>query len=99
MLRWFWLIFGIVWGVCLGDAARYANANYEAIKATADGIDARAPYGPLILLFTVGSVLLLVLLLIVGVVALRRRRGFWSLMLGVLAGMGGSSVMAVISSA
>ncbi len=92
MFRWGWLVFGIVWGICLGAAARYSNQNYEAIKATLDGLGAGVPYGPPILLFTAGSVVLLVLLLIVGVVALRRKPGFWSLMLGVIVGVGASGV-------
>jgi hypothetical protein len=92
MFRWGWLVFGIVWGICLGTAARYSNRNYGAIKATLDGLGAGAPYGPLILLFTAGSIVLLALLLIVGVFALRRKPGFWSLILGVMVGVGASGV-------
>src|SRR5262249_14161503 len=93
MFRWGWLVFGIVWGICLGDAARYSNKNYAAIKATMDGLGAGAPYGPLILLFAAVSLVLLALLLIVGLIALRRKPGFWSLMIGVMAGIGGSGAM------
>ena len=93
MFRWGWLVFGIVWGICLGAAARYSNQNYAAIKATLDGLKTGAPYGPPILLFTAGSMVLLVLLLIVGVIALRRKPGFWSLMLGVFAGVSASGVL------
>ena len=83
----------MVWGLCLGNGARYSNQNYQAIKATLDGVNAGAPLGPLILLFTVGSVVLFVLLLIIGLIALRRRPGFWSLVLGVLVGVGGSGIV------
>jgi hypothetical protein len=73
MLRWGWLVFGAAWGICLSVAARYSNQNYEAIKATLDGLENGAPYGPLILLFAAGSMALLVVVLIVGVIALRRK--------------------------
>jgi len=99
MFRWGWLVFGLVWGICLGAAGRYSNRNYEAIKATLDGLGAGAQYGPLILLFTAGSIVLLVLLLLVGVVALRRKPGFWSLMLGVLVGVGASGAASRVSQA
>lgn len=46
------------WGICVGDGARYSNHNYQMIKATLDGAGAGAPYGPLILFFTAGSVVL-----------------------------------------
>jgi hypothetical protein len=93
MFRWGWLVFGIVWGICLGAAGRYSNQNYEAIKATLDGLKTGAPYGPLILLFTAGSVVLLVFLPVVGVIVLRQKPGFWSLMLGVIAGVSASGVV------
>jgi hypothetical protein len=92
VFRWGWLFLGALWGVCLGDAARYSNQNYEAIKATLDGVNTGARLGPLILLFTVASVVIFILLLIIGLIALRRRPGFWSLVVGVFAGMGGSGV-------
>jgi hypothetical protein len=72
--------------------ALYSNQNYQAIKATLDGAGAGAPYGPLIF-FSRGAVVLLILLLIIGLVALRRKPGFWSLMLGVIVGVGASGIM------
>ena len=92
MFRWGWLVLGIVWGACLGNGARYSNQNYQAIKATLDGVNAGAPHGPLILFFTAASVVVFALLLIIGLIALRRRRGFWSLVLGVMLGVGGSGI-------
>jgi hypothetical protein len=92
MFRWGWLLLGVVWGLCVANGARYSNQNYGAIKATLDGVNTGAPLGPLILLFTVTSVVIFVLLLIIGLIALRRKPGFWSLVVGVLLGMSGLGI-------
>jgi hypothetical protein len=92
MFRWGWLFLGALWGLCLANGARYSNRNYQAIKATFDGVNTGAPLGPLIFLFTAASVVMFVLLLIIGLIALRRRPGFWSLVVGVLVGVSGLGI-------
>ena len=92
MFRWGWLVLGAIWGAFIGNGARYANQNYQAIKDTLDGVNVGAPHGPLILSITVASIAAFVLLLIIGSIALRRRPGFWSLVLGVLGGVGASGI-------
>ena len=88
-----WAFIGMLWGLCFGFAVRYSNHNYEIIKSTIQGVDTGAPFGPMILAFTLSSMIVFLLLLIIGIFTMRKKKKFWGLMLGILVGFSISGML------
>lgn len=84
--RVFWLVLGVVWGLAVFTAIPFLNENYDAAKLE---IDAGTDMGKAMLLlfaFTFISLALFALLLLVGLIFVRKKKGFWMLILGFLFG-------------
>ncbi len=85
-LRPFWLIVGIAWGFVCSATVEYANVNYDRFvhgeEASAEQFETFA----WLTFFTVGSYAVIAVLVVLGVLFLRRRRGLWNLLVGVVLG-------------
>lgn len=103
LLPWYlsgWLLFGILWGVVLGDASRHANQNYDRIVGAMKQNDAfDTPYyvgfaiDATMLALTMALAVFYLVYLLIGLLFFARRRSFWLTAIGVLMGMGGAGAM------
>lgn len=80
--RLFWGLIGVVWGLAVFTFIPFIDENYDAMKVE---IDAGSDVGKAMLglfAFAIISLLLYCLMFLIGLIFLRKKMGFWMLMLG-----------------